>query len=664
MPVKKIKIGELIKELVVEAKELEYSELPQQQKTQKFQRIAIKFKNKLHGDKRKKEDNRLALSTARSYLTRARKSVGEFLGLHHRFDAEVTRIIKKFPAYKASISTLMGLSPSETRIAKKSLLDALLNAASLPVQIEMLDFSKKNINAVIKKLAEDNTYFKNHILSMSTDSFSAKNALINMLSHSGEVYGRIKSLSVDHELIVRLSMNDADKDLLSSTAASNLTKKKNTVVYVDYPTYLSNIINILVRDEKTFAGYVTEMAPLVFALCAVTGRRPIEILYTSEFTAKKRHILVFTGQAKKRDESSTENEIYSLVDSAIVITAFKLLRSLPAVQSIISSSLQGEDDDFRSINDRINAKVADALNKYAKHFFIDRRRVFKDTRGIYGRVCYQRWYLNDVKWRTKDEDIFFSELFGHEDTKSQANYKPYKLNNFNPDFEAKPTKNQRWLSLCELDDYMPDLASGDAGVKIHTAVKEIVLEDDRVELSQNAIYLKTKSFRGTIIRYLEAIGALALPGESLTQQFDEYHEENEKNDEHRNNVDTVTVKNITNNKPTKTVAIVSNKIKKTKPHIAAKHLNDDHWEVIVKLGDETKMFDLISSGKIDAMKTGYALFVGEIFIFKVTIPYKKGPFFEDTLYAENENKAKEIAINDAGLDGFRGPYDKIQVKKV
>ena len=658
MPVKKIKVGELINQLVIDAKELEFSELAQQQKTQKFQRLATKFKNKLHGDKRKKVDSGIALSTARSYLTRARKSVGEFLGLHHRFDGEISRLIKSFPTYEALISTLIGLEPTETRIAKKALLDALLNAADLPVKIENLDFSKKSIDKSIKKIAEDNPYFKEPILSILTDGFSAKNALINMLSNSSEVYGRVKALKVDHELIVRLAMNDADKDLLSSTASSNLTKKKNTVVYVDYPHYLGNIINILVRDKLSFDGYVTEMAPLVFALCAVTGRRPIEVLYTGEFTAKKRHTLLFTGQAKKRDVNTESNEVYSLVDSAIVVSAFNKLRSLSAVKSVVNSSLEGGDNDFRSINDRINAKVADALNKYAKHFFIDKRRVFKDTRGIYGRVCYQRWYLNDVKWRNKDEDIFFSELFGHDDTKSQANYKPYKLNNFNAEFEAKPTKNQRWLSLCELDDYMPDIARADAGVKIHTAVKQMVLEDDRVELSQNAIYLKTKSFRGTIIRYLEAIGDLSLPGESLTQQFDEDYEDDS------NNVEKTPGVNVADDKQIKTVSNTPKKIKKAKPHFSAKPLSNDRWEVIIKLGDETKMFDLVSSGKVDAMKTAYALFVGDIFKFKVTIPYKKGPFFEDTLYAKDESIAEKIAINDAGLDGFRGSYNKIQVKKV
>ena len=64
------------------------------------------------------------------------------------------------------------------------------------------------------------------------------------------------------------------------------------------------------------------------------------------------------------------------------------------------------------------------------------------------------------------------------------------------------------------------------------------------------------------------------------------------------------------------------------------------------------------------MKTGYALFVGELFEFKVTIPYRKGPHFQDTLYAKNEKEAERIALNDAGLDGFRGAYNKIQVKKL
>jgi hypothetical protein len=48
----------------------------------------------------------------------------------------------------------------------------------------------------------------------------------------------------------------------------------------------------------------------------------------------------------------------------------------------------------------------------------------------------------------------------------------------------------------------------------------------------------------------------------------------------------------------------------------------------------------------------------------VVIPYKTGPHFEDILYAKNEKAAEVMALNDAGLDGFRGPYNKIQVKQL
>jgi hypothetical protein len=65
-----------------------------------------------------------------------------------------------------------------------------------------------------------------------------------------------------------------------------------------------------------------------------------------------------------------------------------------------------------------------------------------------------------------------------------------------------------------------------------------------------------------------------------------------------------------------------------------------------------------------AMKTGYDLFTGDLFEFEVTIPYKEGPHFQEVVYAGNADEAEKFAVNGAGLDGFKGAYNKIQVKQL
>lgn len=652
MPAHKLKIGELITNLITDAKEIDNSDSPQKVKTQSFKRLATKFINQIYGDSRKRESDKIAPTTARRYLTRARTAIKEFTGIHHRFNVEVERMAKKYSGHARMLQNMVGLQPDDTRKAKKALLESLLDAKEILALIDDLDFSKKTISNNIKKLADKYPTYHDEILSLNSgDVQYAKRTLVKTLREATPLYDDLTMLKVDHELIVNLAMDKSDKDLMAKKSKNKLGVKKNTKVYVDYPRYMNQVLEILQRKPESFNGDVKNIAPLVFALCAATGRRPVEILLTGNLSTKTKNTMLFTGQAKKRDgDEDTERLIYSLVDSKVVESAFIALRSSPTVKSLVSGEAKA--DDYRDENSRLSGKISPHLSEFAKSFFVDSRRVFKDTRGIYGRICYQRWYLNDRRWKNKDENIFFAELFGHADVNSQSHYMPYQLSNFNADYEPSTADvNERWALLCELDDDMPDLARLDAAVELHNTVKEMVLDNPAIELTQTMLATKTKKFRGTIKNYLMAIGDLALPGESLTQQFDEELEETSDN-------------KVVDDEKIKTIEKPVEKQKADKPHIKSKLLNNDLWEVIVKLGNKTKMFTLKTDSEITAMNIGYALFVGDLFEFKVVIPYKTGPHFEDILYAKNEKAAEVMALNDAGLDGFRGPYNKIQVKKL
>jgi len=648
MPAHKLKIGELITALINDAKEIDNSDAAQKTKTQSFKRLATKFINQIYGDNRKRESDKIAPTTARRYLTRARTAIKEFTGIHHRFTVEVERMAKKYTGHADMLHKMLGHSPDDTRKAKRVMLDCLLDAKEVLSSVEDLDFSKAAIKNNVIKLANKYPAYSDVILDLNNgDTQYAKRILVQTLREAQKLYDDVSTLKVDHELIVNLAMDKSDKDLMAKKSKNKLDVKKNTKVYVDYPRYINQVTEILQRDPNTFYGDTKNIAPLVFALCAATGRRPVEILLTGNLTAKAKNTLLFTGQAKKRDgDEDEERLIYSLVDSKVIEAAFVILRSSTTVKALVIGGAQG--DDYRDENSRLSGKISPHLSEFTKSFFIDNRRVFKDTRGIYGRICYQRWYLSDRRWKNKDENIFFAELFGHADVNSQSHYMPYQLSNFTADYEPNTTAvNERWEMLCELDEEMPTLARLDAGVELHNDVKAMVLDNQSIVLTQTMLSTKTKKFRGTIKNYLMAIGDLALPGEPITQQFDEYVADEPELEQ---------PKIKTEAKP---------KIDKTeKPHIKAHHLSNGSWKTSITLGNRTAMFTLRAGDKITAMKIGYALFMGDLFEFRVTIPYKNSPHFEDNLYAKNEKEAEQIAKADAGLDGMKGPYGKIQVKKL
>lgn len=667
MSVQKINLKETIEWLIEEFKKIESGDDKQYIKTKLFQSLAVRFVTKLHNDGRRSVQHKVTLKTARGYLTKARNAIREITGIHHRFESELSRLMKKYPRSSVFVGELSGLTSTEDAWSVKTkLLGELSCANELKIAVDSLDFSKRTINTKVNKLSERHPVYADYLnnLITGTSVMVAKTELFKAINEAKDLYGELKALKVDHELIVSLKVPSADSAFFKKDKDERLEKRKNNSVFVDYPRYMQQITTILENPDAYFNGIVSGIAPLVFALCAASGRRSIEIFLLGDFVAKGKHNLLFTGQAKKREDDNTERLIYSLVDSDTFIHALAVLRNHTLTKKIIAES---EPKDHYSTNEIIKGKISPHLNNFAKDFFVDRKRVSKDVRGIYGRICYQEYYLTDSRWRKKDEDVFASELYGHSDNDSQANYKPYKLNNYVANYKATALENTRWQGLCELDEDMEGLSRGSTAIDIHTWVKNAVEQNPTITINQSVLVRETKKFRGTIKNYLDAIGDLASPGEPLTTQvFEDVVEE-----EFSEPVEKTTKPKKINSakkplpfdgdkgfKPEKVTTV------KHKPKLSAKSLGDGLWEVIVKLDNKTQLFSLNTGEKIEAMKLAYSLFTGEVFEFKVTIPYKKGPHFQDNVYAATEKTAEIIAINDAGLDGFKGPYNKIQVRKL
>ncbi|MCD0229358.1 protelomerase, partial [Enterobacter hormaechei subsp. steigerwaltii] len=102
-----------------------------------------------------------------------------------------------------------------------------------------------------------------------------------------------------------------------------------------------------------------------------------------------------------------------------------------------------------------------------------------------------------------DEDVFFMEILGHDDENTQLHYKQFKLANFSrtwrPDVRDE---NTRLVALQKLDDEMPGFARGDAGVRLHETVKQLVEQDPSAKITNST--LRAFKFSPTMIsRYLE-----------------------------------------------------------------------------------------------------------------------------------------------------------------
>lgn len=508
MPKQKVNLSEHISTLVDEVRKVENSDLEQREKTIKFKAAATHFKNAIYNDKRKfsgpaGQKRQISVNTYNTYLSRARRKIEELGFRHHLLDRELSRLKKRYPQHQKLIAELESLDPTAARLKKKEIEELLHKAEGLRVAMLKIDYSHPSAKKQIGTLQERHPYYNDLLANLlGPDAQEAGEEMGRAMDEITPLIGDLMGLKVNHEIMYSLAMDKATRAKHTVAQDSQLSKKKKLAVVVNYQNYIQRIYSLLTNPTHSVADTTTfGMAPLCFAIAAATGRRPIEVLDQGGFEAVDAHRLKFTGQAKKRDSSDeAERIIYSLVDTKIIIKAIDIFRKLPAVVELNELV----ESDHRSVNVLINQRTATPLNAYAKEFFNDKERVFKDTRAIYARICHERWFNTDPRWTKCDEDVFFAELLGHEDEQTQMHYKQFKTSGLREDFKpAESDRVNRLEKMAAFDGEMQTLANGDAAVRLHKIVKDMLEKDPDIKITQSLISKASGSKRTMIQRYMD-----------------------------------------------------------------------------------------------------------------------------------------------------------------
>lgn len=497
----KLHLHKLINQLINDVDSIEKSDIPQGQKTAKYKALTTKFKNALFNDRRKFRgkglNNRITLKTYSNYLSRTRKLFDN--KIHHSFTSELNKLVKKYANYEYAelFKKWLDEEPSQIRIQLLELQKKLKNGMIL---IDKYKPNSKN-TTLIKLYPEWSKSIKNGTL---IDDVKIGEDLLNDLS----------KIKVNHEIMYHLTMDQNERATIKIKADNSLKNKKRNTVTINYQKYLNAIYGILSRPDTTFNDVQRKtISPLVFALAAVSGRRMIEIILTGQFKRTDKYKVMFSGQVKKRTENENfEREIYTLIDSNLFIQKIKLLRSLPALQNIDELISDNVVDGRLIRNDKIviNSVFSRHLNQFTKDFFNDERRVFKDTRSLYTRIVYEKYFKSDSRWSNVDEDVFFAEILGHDDDETQLHYKQFKLDSFDSEYVPAEQENLRLIALHGLDNDMPGLARFDSAVKIHNWVKEQVAANSDATITTYSIRKALTTKPTTVAKYLnhaaEALG--------------------------------------------------------------------------------------------------------------------------------------------------------------
>lgn len=525
MPVIKIDHKSIVESLLKSVSEIEASEDPQREKTIAFKAAATRYINALYKDARIFSrgagiKRRISLDTAQRYISNARKKIENLNITHHLLPREMERLKARYPLHSDVIDSLNLKDPTQIRITHKHLTEQISAARDILPAINQIDFSKKGVKRQLSSLAKKHPIYQEFILNLDNeDPAKALANLQKVMRERDKLSSDLIGLKINHEILYHMVLPAEDAAILKNKRSGKLEDKKNSVVSIDYKSYISRISGILRDPENSLQGSKGEtISALTFALCGATGRRPIEIISQGEFSVIDKNRMEFSGQAKKRfdEETNLKRWFYTLIDADTVLKAIEVLRGSERVSELLSSVQ--DQADLRSENTVINNKTSSYLNAYAKKFFDDKERTIKDLRSIWVRSVYDIWFVTDDYWKSKDEDVFFSEMLGQSDPTVQMHYKAFKVINASLDFVSDNLKViDRVEELEKIDEGVSALSRGDSAEQLHEKVKQAVKDDKYIKITQS---LLTKApfnaNRAMVKRYLgfaqKALGIILVNG--------------------------------------------------------------------------------------------------------------------------------------------------------
>ncbi len=604
----KVMVGELINQLVAEIDEIDASEMAQGDKTKRYKAAASRYKSALFTDKRKYRGKglakRITANTYNAYMTRARKRFDD--RLHHHFEKSIVRLAEKFPLYADELREWLTLPAAEIRQRHKDMTSRLKAIMSLAEEMTAIKFGTKSGNSKLMRLGNKYPAWKFALLAAAGEDWKPeRDHLYKLFQQGTRLLEDMNGLRINHDVLYSLQLSAAERSSIQQRWGEVLSEKKRNTVLIDYPTYMQRIFEIIEAPVDEFMSRRVQMAPLAFALAAVSGRRMIEVMFRGEFTATGPNTVEFAGQAKKRTDDGAPRTIYTLCDAGLFIDRWNALRSCAAASDFELVIKGYGENDSRSENGRINAILAKAFNPWVKHFFNDDRRVYKDSRAIYARIAYEMWFRHDARWADVDEDVFFAEILGHDDENTQLHYKQFKLHNFSRTWHPESgNENTRLAALQDLDDEMPGFARGDAAVRMHEEVKKII-EEHPDELITNSTLRKLKFNPTLVARYLEfaataleqAVGEngqyqlvrdtppLVLDNETYAEEVEEMEAEDEDSEANDETLDDDEIESDDEAEPEPETPEATEPVKEEKspaarPRFAAPHKRDDGtWKV-------------------------------------------------------------------------------------
>ena len=574
-----IDLPAIIKDTVREINNIDNNDgYDQSERSRRHRALGEKVKNKLFEDGRKREEDKIKLTTFRHYLTRVRQAITEQNLHHHGLEKKLSVLERRYPNWAQDIAEIIQKDISATRIAHKQLLEKIISGKEVLSVLKSMKLvnevlTGKKIKSKIKKLADQYPLWSNDIGSLdNTDDHAvieAHKALTAKMADYEDPYNDLKPVILDHEIMRWLKIDSAHKQMMADDAQKAVDHKKSNTINVSHQWLISTINRLLTPDTSKAISYSYLAVGIAFA----TGRRAVEVVYQGRYKKVGEYELEFSGAAKKRGgaDYSRTYTIYTLVPADLVMSAIELLKKQPEIIAL---------DEFDKLpetkrNTAIGQKTGKTLGKAAKRVWQDESRVFKDSRAVWARAVFEEHFSTDKRWATVDEDIFWHEQLCHEDIETQKAYKQFKL----VKTEVVHDGADRLSSVKALLN-KPEISSRGVLLKITTWAISELEEDPTTKINQNKIIVGTGCSRPAIKDWL------AIAKDALAKN-------------------AVLTSKPAESKPKKEDKPVAEPV--IKPRLKAVEISPNIWDVEITIGDNTYDYTYADCGsKMEAMELAWA----------------------------------------------------------
>ena len=297
---------------------------------------------------------------------------------------------------------------------------AITHIGTAKRRLKATDLLAHDYKEQLENAIKDNSEFKG-VFEAIINSKKPKNKLVEEISNESnpeKLVGILKKLKLEHTVYYRISSARSANSTLAEMKADQKKKNRKAVTAKNKGTSSKSVTLALSAIKRAVKEGLnpkqTHANRIAVALILTTGRRNIEILKTGSFKYVSKNVVLFEGQAKKKNGIVAKPYEIPIMysDARKVVAALKRLRSHATIKRLEGLA-----------NDEIHKTTNKTINEGATRALLEDNATFYSCRAAYALTAYKKYeddYENGKETKGKSKNKlskagYSSTILGHSD---------------------------------------------------------------------------------------------------------------------------------------------------------------------------------------------------------------------------------------------------------